>query len=1161
MADNNSVRTGDVSDTGDGINVKDLLHLSDVIDERSSATANSNLYDINEDSTISQQDADDLYDILRGEKPAPGAIQRVEFRWVYNEEQDDRFLQIKNWGTSDFTDAEKEMVSEYHNVYWFHENTYEGADDPLRPYVGDNYPFEKNVDVDEDTHIEFILKEGVYRLYINGFPAILYPVGTVGQVKLDDANPPVYTAGESDSGYYPLFKKSMTSFVSTWQVNSDSLEIELPLGENSHWPINQFSVDFGDNTPVFYVGDTETPETVSHTYAQAGTYEIKITGKLKTWSFNNNEFSSNITNISSWGCLDLTTTTHQFDGCINLDVTATDYPTIGNNTSLECCFQNCSSLTGGVSNWKVKTVVNFEKMFNGCVNFNDDVSNWNTSSATNMISMFMNASSFNIDVNTKQIGNETAWDVSKVTDANRMFAGCTLYDQSIHLWNISIIQNMELIFNGVTLSLCNYVKMIRNWAGLTFENTNIKFGASSCKYDYATQSYRIRLQQSMNITDDGLDAENVCEGSVLYATLVNPTLAHLNSGNDLMDSRQWQTVADDAYEALFLPFYDIDYQLSKSLYDAENNKLSDHVNVNTKPYLMFDVTFENSTYNYEHTWSIDIGTVLIIDEPMTDDWKATLKTQYPTASIVDNITEIDSLDATTTTKIIIPVGNLYVATVEDYISMERPLPTQLPWPGEHMYVFRKNETSTDMINSEKVRVDNFDSEYVSANFKESGRPDRNVSMYVDNGSSGMMVYMVKRSPVDDKHFHLISKRVNIEVVVKASGVWKDARKIEDIIPELSQSSLYEIKRYGEIVYCSHVKKLLLHSQTNCIWLNYDDVSNSLSYHLESTEGGPHDFPRSERGTYRATLLGANQNLDLFYEDGIRRFSESGYSENVAVDYPSVDSYCYSDQKGLKRYNRKNDTIEITYFKDPSSGNLVCVKDSYTIDQNLRPQKVGSSTMTKKVVDETGESMYPSLFQNRGAQEQPSSQNNYQFCIFPSGASDDVNSIYFPTQYNLHSGLNRVPLLYHNTETNHTQSFELECDLLLMAHVSHGVLITVEYDDDNDSHQDGDPMTYFQRDYDVENKTYIRFTQINTNDPINIQLSQIGERKNIKDMGFQIPNSDGLQENYWDSQVINTPDRFIDYGYGHAIGGLSSSGGDWLSFAPNANKDIFSVLIT
>jgi len=1138
MADNNSVRPGDVSDTGDGINVKDLLHLSDVIDNRSSATANSNLYDINEDSTISQQDADDLYDILRGDKPAPDAIQRVEFRWVYNEEQDDRFLQIKNWnGYQNFVAMGN--VSEYANVYWFYENTFNALDEDesrlvLRPSVADNYPFEKNFDVDEDTHIEFILKEGVYRLYINGFPAIMYWVGAGGQVKLDDANPPVYTDGESESGYYPLSKKSMSCFISTWEIGADSLEIELPLGEHSHWPINQFSVDYGDGTPVFYTGDTETPEKVSHTYAQAGTYEIKITGKLKTWSFNNDEFSSNITNISSWGCLDLTTTTHQFDGCINLDVTATDYPTIGNNTSLECCFQNCSSLTGGVSNWKVNNVVNFEKMFNGCINFNDDVSNWNTSSATNMISMFMNASSFNIDVNTKQIGNETAWDVSKVTDANRMFAGCTLYDQSIHLWNISIIQNMELIFNGVTLSLCNYVKMIRNWAGLTFENTNIKFGASSCKYDYATQSYRIRLQQSMNITDEGLDTENVCEGSVLYATLVNPTLAHLNSGNDLMDSRKWQAVWDDPnnqyqYEAIFLPFYDIDYQLSKSLYDAENNKLSDHVNVNTKPYLMFDVTFENSTYNYEHTWSIDIGTVLIIDEPMTDDWKATLKTQYPTASIVDNITEIDSLDATTTTKIIIPFGNLYVATVEDYISMERPLPTQLPWPGEHMYVFRKNETSTDMINSEKVRVDNFDLGYVSANF--AGYP-QTMCMYVDNGLSGMMVYMVRRTPTDAKDDR-IQEIVNIEVVMKTSGVWKDARKIEDIIPEISQSTLMpNIKKSGKIVYCSHVKKLLLYCHTGCIWLNYDDVSNSLSYHLESTPGGDHDFPAP---TYSA-FIDANQNLDLLYEDGIRKFSDSGYSEKLTVEY-TIPGVCRDPHI---RYNRKNDTIEVTYFTSvdtwiPFSGNLVCVKDSYTLDQTLRPQKVTSSTMTKKVVDETGESIYPQLFPNLG--DQPHFHYSDDFAcmsIFPVGASDDVNSIYFPTEFYWNVGSDRMPLLYHNTETHHTQSFELECGVLLYACISHGMLITLEYDED---------VTL------ASNNIYIRFTQINTNDPVNIQLSQIGERKNIKDMGFQIPDPEG------NNKYNPTPDRFTSWQYG------VSGDGDWLSFAPNANKDIFSVLIT
>ena len=128
----------------------------------------------------------------------------------------------------------------------------------------------------------------------------------------------------------------------------------------------------------------------------------------------------------------------------------------------------------------------------------------------------------------------------------------------------------------------------------------------------------------------------------------------------------------------------------------------------------------------------------------------------------------------------------------------------------------------------------------------------------------------------------------------------------------------------------------------------------------------------------------------------------------------------------------------------------------------------------------------------------------------------------------------MPLLYHNTETNHTQSFELECGVLLYACISHGMLITLEYDED---------VTL------ASNNTYIRFTQINTNDPVNIQLSQIGERKNIKDMGFQIPDPAG------NNKYNPTPDRFTSWQYG------VSGDGDWLSFAPNANKDIFSVLIT
>ena len=127
-----------------------------------------------------------------------------------------------------------------------------------------------------------------------------------------------------------------------------------------------------------------------------------------------------------------------------------------------------------------------------------------------------------------------------------------------------------------------------------------------------------------------------------------------------------------------------------------------------------------------------------------------------------------------------------------------------------------------------------------------------------------------------------------------------------------------------------------------------------------------------------------------YEDGIRKFSESGYSEKISVEYPIPDIPEYHGN-GCRlphiRYNRKIDTTEVTYFisvdnSTPFSGNLVCVKDSYTLDQNLLPQKVGSSTMTKQVVNEAGESMYPSLFVNKGEQQQ--SLHDEIFCLFPAG---------------------------------------------------------------------------------------------------------------------------------------------------------------------------------
>lgn len=320
--------------------------------------------------------------------------------------------------------------------------------------------------------------------------------------------------------------------------------------------------------------------------------------------------------------------------------------------------------------------------------------------------------------------------------------------------------------------------------------------------------------------------------------------------------------------------------------------------------------------------------------------------------------------------------------------------------------------------------------------------------------------------------------------------------------------------------------------------------------MESDPSGGVDFPASS-GSHSHGLIDVTSDMTILYDTGIRKFSGSGYSELIRFEYeiPNVGRY---QGNGCRqphiRYNRKYDTIEVTYFTSadnsiPFSGNLVCVKDIYIIDQNIRPKKVSSSTMTKRVVDESGQSMYPSLFVNQG--EQMDDLHGSIWCIFPTGASDDVNSFYFPLSFYWEPGMDRVPLLYHNTETNHVQSFELDCDALLRMWVSHGVLITIEYDADGSSiHREN------------WNDTYVRFTQINTSDPANVQLSQIGDRKNIKDMGFQVPLGWPIQS----SQTVNTfVDRYIEHWQGESYG--VQGGGDWLSVAPNANKDIFSVLIT
>ena len=73
---------------------------------------------------------------------------------------------------------------------------------------------------------------------------------------------------------------------------------------------------------------------------------------------------------------------------------------------------------GHISKWDVSCVTNMDKLFERKIKFNDNIQAWDVSKVTHMYSMFRGAASFNQPLD--------AWDVSSGTDMDGMFDECPI---------------------------------------------------------------------------------------------------------------------------------------------------------------------------------------------------------------------------------------------------------------------------------------------------------------------------------------------------------------------------------------------------------------------------------------------------------------------------------------------------------------------------------------------------------------------------------------------------------------------------------------------------------------------------------------------------------------------------------------------------------------
>mgnify|MGYP004452822769 CR=1 FL=1 len=240
--------------------------------------------------------------------------------------------------------------------------------------------------------------------------------------------------------------------ITEWNVSGDvGLTITLPVSGTG---LN-ITVDWGDGTAT----ETITTEYPTHTYAQAGVYEIAVAGNCPEWgkisyqefmafgeTSKNYTYAKYLTNVIQLG--ELNATKYIFAKCENLTSFKGEKlvspNTFANVNTMGYMFWGCTNLKEiDLTNFDTKNVTDMNRMFSGCHSLVElDLTSLDTSKVTDMNETF----GYCKNLETLNISNLKTDLVKKMT---YMFAGCVkLKTLDFSSFNTSNVTNMEWMFGN-----------------------------------------------------------------------------------------------------------------------------------------------------------------------------------------------------------------------------------------------------------------------------------------------------------------------------------------------------------------------------------------------------------------------------------------------------------------------------------------------------------------------------------------------------------------------------------------------------------------------------------------------------------------------------------------------------------------------------------------